>query len=73
MVSTVHQLQHPTENEGKERFQEGLLQAHEQLSVWETMENIGKHKDINLVTNQEAYLKRVMKPSFNLEYDLART
>ena len=31
-----------------------------------TMENIRKHKDINLVTNQEAYLKRVMKPNFKL-------
>ena len=29
-----------------------------------TMENIGKHKDINLATNEEAYLKRVMKPNF---------
>ena len=29
-----------------------------------TMKNIRKHKGINLVTNQEAYLKRVMKPNF---------
>ena len=29
-----------------------------------TMENIGKHRDINLATNEEAYLKRVMKPNF---------
>ena len=29
-----------------------------------TMENIKKHWDINLVTNEEAYLKRVMKLNF---------
>ena len=29
-----------------------------------TMENIRKHRDIKLVSNQEAYLKAVMKPNF---------
>ena len=29
-----------------------------------TMENIGKHRNIKLVTNREAYLKVVMKPNF---------
>ena len=29
-----------------------------------TMENIRKHRDINVVTNQDAYLKMVMKPHF---------
>ena len=28
------------------------------------MENIRKHRDINLLMNEEAYLKSVMKPSF---------
>ena len=28
------------------------------------MENIGKHMDIKLVTNEKAYLKMVMKPNF---------
>ena len=28
------------------------------------MENIRKHRDINLVMNKEVYLKRVMKPNF---------
>ena len=30
------------------------------------MENIRKHRDINLMTNEEVYLKRVMKPNFKL-------
>ena len=29
-----------------------------------TMENIRKHRDINLVTNEEAYLRKVMKSNF---------
>ena len=29
-----------------------------------TMENIRKHREINLVNNEEAYLKAVMKPNF---------
>ena len=29
-----------------------------------TMENIRKHRDINLMMNKEAYLKMVMKPNF---------
>ena len=33
-------------------------------SVFGSMENIRKHKDIDLVTNKEAYLKTVMKLNF---------
>ena len=29
-----------------------------------TMENIRKHREIKLVTNEKAYLKKVMKPNF---------
>ena len=29
-----------------------------------TMENIGKHRNINLITNEEEYLKTVMRPNF---------
>ena len=29
-----------------------------------TMENIRKHKDIKLITNEKAYLKNIMKPNF---------
>ena len=29
-----------------------------------TMENIRKHKDIKLLTNEKAYLRKVMKPNF---------
>ena len=38
-----------------------------------TMENIRKHKDIKLVTNKKAYLRKVMKPGISLEYSLAPT
>ena len=30
------------------------------------MENIRKHRDIKLVTNEKEYLKKVMKPNFKL-------
>ena len=30
----------------------------------EMMENIRKHRDINLMMNEEVYLKKVMKPNF---------
>ena len=36
------------------------------LVFGKTMENIRKHRDINLVTNEEVYLKRVLKPNFKL-------
>ena len=42
MVSTIHQFQHPTEDEGEERVREGLLQANEQLSVWK---DDGEHQE----------------------------
>ena len=42
MVSTVYQLQHPTSTEGEERLSEGLLEAHEQLSV---QEDDGEHQE----------------------------
>ena len=29
-----------------------------------TMENIKKHRNLNLVTNEEACLRRVMRPNF---------
>ena len=37
-----------------------------------TVENIRKHRDINLVTNEEAYLKRVVKPNFRSGIHLQR-
>ena len=38
-----------------------------------TMENIRKHKDISLMTNQEVYLKRVMKPNFKSGIQFSKT
>ena len=37
------------------------------------MENIRKHKDIKLVTNKEAYLKKVMKLNFKSEITFSKS
>ena len=31
---------------------------------WQTMENVRKHVDVRLVTDEKRYLKHVMKPNF---------
>ena len=64
MVNTIHRVQHPASNQGKEQFREGPLKLVNNSVFRKMMENIRNHRDINLVTNKEAYLKRVMKPNF---------
>ena len=48
----------------KNDFKEDFFKLMNNSVFGKTMENIRKHKDINLGTNQEVYLKRVMKPNF---------
>ena len=52
-------------------FEKDLLQAHEQLSVWE---DNGEHQEvrkIKLVMTKESYFKKVMKPKFKSEIILS--
>ena len=51
----------------KNDFEKDFFKLMNSSVFGKTMENIRKHRDINLVTNQEAYLKRVMKPNFKSE------
>ena len=64
MVSTIHRVQHSTLNRAKNDFEKDFFELTNNSMFEKMMENIGKHRDINLVTNDEAYLKRVMKPNF---------
>ena len=48
----------------KNDFEKDFFKLMNNSVFGKTMENIRKHRDINLVTNAKDYLKSVMKPNF---------